>query len=346
MGRIFFGAIAVLSMTLAINAQFRTVGDVVDVIDGKTVVLSVPTGLVTVELQYIDVPESGQPLYTSMKDHLKTLVGGRSVELQTKGFSREKLTGKLVLNGVDVSQQMLRDGAAWHIEFSKSGQSKTEFASYAESETLAKLEKRGLWAVNDLEPAWEYRAKKKALAREADSGPVVAAYNRPVAKRKGYWSDENPRLKNPAGMTHGFNAATQTGFLGTSMMGVKEVEKQVTGQKTAVDMTYYYTEDPKKGRTGYFVLTVFSAADESRFLKFNTLTVEVDGKKIVVGKPKKHDSDNSDLKHMERLSYNLDVATIAKIANGGVVVVAIGNYHITPSPGLQMVLYNMLQAAK
>lgn len=345
-GRIVLSAIVVGLATLSINAQFRTAGDVVDVIDGKTVLLSVPTGIVTVELQYIDVPEDGQPLHTSMKDHLKTLLAGKSVELQTKGFSREKITGKIVLNGVDVSQQMIRDGAAWHMQFERSGQSKAEFAAYAESESLAKLEKRGVWSVNGLEPAWEFREKKKAIARQSGDSPVAVAYNRPVAKRKGYWSDENPRLKNPAGMTHGFNAATQTGFLGTSMMGVKDVEKQAPGQKMAVDMTYYYTENPKKGRTGYFVLTVISAAEETRFLKSNALSVEVDGKKIIVGKPKKRDAETNEFKHMERLSYNLDVATIAKIANGGKVIVSVGDYHINPTSGLQMILYNMLQAAK
>jgi hypothetical protein len=232
------------------------------------------------------------------------------------------------------------------MQFERSGQSKAEFAAYAESESLAKLEKRGVWSVNGLEPAWEFREKKKALTRQSNDGPVAVAYNRPVAKRKGYWSDENPRLKNPAGMTHGFNAETQTGFLGTSMMGVKDVEKQAAGQRMAVDMTYYYTENPKKGRTGYFVLTVYSAAEETRFLKSNSLTVEVDGKKIVVGKPRKRDAETNEFKHMERLSYNLDVATISKIAIGGTVLVSVGDYHLNPTAGLQMILYNMLQAAK
>ena len=156
--------VVVLLASANMSAQNRTFGEVVDVVDGKTVVVMVPAGRVKVELQYIDVPEEGQPLHAVMSDHVKSLVVGKSVELQTKGFTRDKLTGKLILNGVDLSQQLIRNGAAWHIPFERSGQNRAEFDAYAESESLARMEKRGVWSVTGLEPAWEFREKKKLAA--------------------------------------------------------------------------------------------------------------------------------------------------------------------------------------
>jgi endonuclease YncB( thermonuclease family) len=347
-GRLLLVTVFVAASAMVAAAQLRTGGQIVEVLDGKTVIVAVPTGRLTVELQYIDVPEPGQSLHGVIKDHVRTLLLGKSVELQTKGFTRGKVTGKLVLDGVDVSQQLLRNGAAWHLAIEMSGQSRDEFGSYAESESQARQEKRGVWSVADMEPAWQFRAKAKQAGLDQQTGSAGSApteWKKSSAKRKGYWSDENPRLKNPGGMTHGFNAATQTGFLGTSMLGVAEHASQPAGQKTAVDLTYYYTENGKKGRTGYFVVTVISLADKWRFVSSNTLRVEVDGKTFVVGKPKR-ETDKAAFKLAEKLTYRVDVSTIEKIAHGGDVMVKIGDYNVVPRPGLQMILYNMLQAAK
>ncbi|HEX6125428.1 MAG TPA: thermonuclease family protein [Pyrinomonadaceae bacterium] len=344
-GRLLLATVFVAATALNAAAQLRTGGQVFDVLDGKTVIVAVPTGHVTVELQYIDVPEPGQSLHGVVKDHVRTLLLGKSVELQTKGFTRGKVTGKLTLDGVDVSQQLLRNGAAWHLTMEMSGQSRDEFNTYAESESFARQEKRGVWSVAGLEPAWQFREKAKQLAVSHQPARTDTAAPQSAARRKGYWSDKNPFLKDPGGMTHGFNAATQTGFLGTSMLGVAEDKSQPAGQKTAMDLTYYYTENGKKGRTGYFVVTLVSLADNWRFLRSNTLTVEVDGKNIVVGKPKR-ETDNSAFKLAEKLTYRVDVATVEKIAHGADVAMKIGNYRVVPRPGIQMILYNMLQAAK
>ena|SRR5688572_22027402 len=342
--RIILAAIFVTATVVSAAAQLKTGGEVVDVIDGKTVVVAAPAGRVTVELQYIDVPEPGQSLHGVVKDHVRALLVGKSVELHTKGLTRGKVTGKLVLNSVDVSQQLLRSGAAWHLAFERSGQNLDEFGAYAESESLARQEKRGIWSVAGLEPAWEFRAKAKKQQQEVPTIRTAAATAAP-SKRKGYWSDKNPRLKTPGGMSYGFNAATQTGFLGTTMMGVTENEILHPGQKMALELIYYYTENGKKGRTGYWVVTLVSLADDWNFQRVNSLTVEIDGKNFVVGTPKRV-TDKAMDKLAEKLTYRLDVPTVEKIANGGTVVLKIGDYRLVPKAGLQMILYNMLDAAK
>lgn len=341
---LFTAIVIALSISVA-SSQHRTAGEVVEVLDGKTVVVAVPTGRVNVELQYIDVPEDGQPLHAAMKDHLKALLVGKAVELQTKGFSREKLTGKLLLNGVDVSQQMLRDGAAWHLAFERSGQNRTEFVAYAESETLAKLEKRGVWSVNGLEPAWEYREKKQARLIPAKTTTAVLSESKQTAKFKKYWSDTNPRMKAPSLVSHGFHAPTQTGFLATPLLGVKNGPDQPLSQKTAVQIHYYYTERANKGRTGYFLLSVVSIADDWRFKGPSTMVLDVDGKKFTIGKPTK-ESDKGESQQVEKLVYQLDAAMVERIANGGEVALKISDYMIIPRPILQMILRDMVIAAK
>jgi micrococcal nuclease len=328
-------------------AQLGNGGEVVDVIDGRTVIVAVPTGNVTLELQYIDVPAPGQALHSVVKDHLRKMLVGKSVLIQTKGFTPGKAMGKLTFQGVDISQQLLRDGAAWHMAIETTGQRKDEFDTYAEAEALARKEKRGVWSVEGLEPAWEFRAKAKNQL--ASSKPVrsFSSDSKPaVAKRKGYWSDTNPWLKNPGAVAHGYNAATQTGYISTLMGGVKDDAAAAAGKKMALDITYFYTEKGQKGRTGYFVIRVISLGDSFRFLKSNNLTVAVDGKTYVVGKPHRLAEKDVMVGHAEQLKYRVDRSVIEKITNGGEVIIKIGDYMITPNTMLQMRLYTMLQSAK
>lgn len=158
-------------------AQMRSGGEVVDVINGKTVVVAIPSGRLTIELQYIDVPEPAQALHAAINDHVRRLLIGKAVELETRGFARDRATARLILNGVDVSQQLLRDGAAWHIPIEVSGQSESEFETYAGFEALARQEKRGVWSITGLKPAWEIRAENEERRRAAE---VAARGNKPT----------------------------------------------------------------------------------------------------------------------------------------------------------------------
>src|SRR6188472_4336479 len=129
--------------------QVASGGEVVGLVDGRTLQVATPTGRVTIELQHIEVPETEQPLHVTVKDHLKTLVLGKTVKFQCKQVLLDGgvVIGQVLLNGADISRQMLRDGAAWHVPRSVSSQNATEFELYAESESLAKREKRGVWSI-------------------------------------------------------------------------------------------------------------------------------------------------------------------------------------------------------
>ncbi|HEX8735479.1 MAG TPA: thermonuclease family protein [Pyrinomonadaceae bacterium] len=143
-------------------AQRKFGGTVIDVVDGKTVVLEMQAGKkITVELQYIDVPEPEQQLHQTVREHLQQMVYGKQVEFVARGFTETKTIGQLLVGGVDVSQQMLRDGAAWHVLPEVSGQDEVGTKIYTDTEKQAKEEKRGVWGIEGLKPAWEFRAEKQ-----------------------------------------------------------------------------------------------------------------------------------------------------------------------------------------
>jgi hypothetical protein len=227
---------------------------------------------------------------------------------------------------------------------------------YSYNQEQAKLEKRGVWGVKGMKPAWEFRAEKieresqeraaieqAAAMRVGDKTTPPPAAKRPV-RRNGPWSDVNPYLKNPGPLVHGYNAASRTGYVATSLMGVKELENQPADQKTAVNITYVYKQEDKS-RKGNFILSVVSAANDWRFIKANGLTVLVDEKTVWSGKPQRTFA-REDGKAVEKLTFEVSKTAIEKIAFGGEVFVKIGDYVIYPSQGLQLLLYNMLQVSE
>lgn len=349
---IFFVFILVLSADA--YAQSRMTGRVVDVIDGKTVVIDTDGRNVVAEIQYIEVPEPEQPLHHIVREHLAKLTLGKNGEFHPHGIAPGRAIGRLYVGKVDIAVQMLRDGAAWHVSELLSGQKPDESAAYQYHQNQARVEQRGVWGVRGLKPAWEFRAEKIARERELEAGKPMAPATAgdPEPKRQarmprpsGPWGDENPFLKDPGPLVHGYNSASRTGFLSTSVLGVKEADGQPAGQSTAVDITYIYRQDEKKGRTGKFVVTLHSSADEWRFLKANELAVVADEKKHSVGKPIRSAEDRNG-RMVEKLTYEVPRSTMERIAFGGEVHIKVGSYTFFPTPGIQLLLYNMLKIAE
>ena len=251
---------AILVFAVSAAAQMTVTGEVIDVIDGKTVIISIPTGKVRAELQYIDVPVTGQQLSETVKEHLRNLVFGKIVAYRAQTLFKDRTVGRLLVNNIDVSQQMLRDGAAWHVQ-NRSSQEKIEMENYAASETDARNEKRGVWSIPDLKPSMTSRLEQQIAAQ---ANPVIVAKTSPkvpeTPKAKGKWGDTNPSLGNVGALVNGYNAETRSGYVGTSYLTVpdSELDKKI-GAKTAVDITYFYKEDKQNVRKGVYVITVVSA---------------------------------------------------------------------------------------
>ncbi len=132
-------------------------GKVIGVTDGDTIKVLVNKETITVRLEGIDAPESGQSFGKKSKEALSEVVADKTVTVKKTGTDKYKRTlGILILEDVDVNAKLIEDGWAWH------------FTKYNDEERLAKLEesarraKRGLWADDNPLAPWEYRARQKA----------------------------------------------------------------------------------------------------------------------------------------------------------------------------------------
>lgn len=339
-------------------AQSKMSGRVVEVTDGKTVVIEIAAGKLTAEIQYIDIPGLADPFSQTARLHLEKLVLGKSVEFTPQGIGKGRTFGVLYSGDIDIGAQMVRDGAAWQTEQSVSGQDADSDAAYKLHQRSAKAEMRGVWADPKFKPVVKaaepenpsaQRQQDTAFVRSSDPGDdpknetTYVKPNKTKSARSTNWGDVNPYLNNIGALANGYNAKTKTGFLGTSFLGVTESETAVGEQfSTAVEIAYVYKQEGA-ARKGDFVISVISKSQKMRFLTSNDLVIIADEKKIKVPKPQRSTWKEFEA-NGEGLVYKVPKSAIEAIAFGGDVVISVGGYLIKPAPGLQMILYNMLQA--
>lgn len=354
----FFTSLAILFCFTTSPAQFPIAGQIIDVIDGKTVLVAIQTGKVRVELQYIDVPDTGQELHDVVKEHLRTLLAGKSIVYRPKTIGNDYTIGQVMVRDLDISQQMLRDGAAWLMPRETSGQEKSEFAVYASLEAAAKKDKIGVWSIPELKPAWQFRAeiKEREKAAQDEQYAIGKASRTPVATSRKPVSrpNLNPSLGNVGALANGYDPQTKNGYLGTSYLDVGELDKALDlEQKTSVDISYFYKQLEGNERKGTYVVTIISTSKKWRFLTNNNLILTngiegpagSKGKDIVIGKAKRTSSvDGDDMR--EKLVYQISREALERIVNDDELKLKIGAYLLIPTPGLKYVLYNLLQVSQ
>ncbi|MFM9904392.1 MAG: thermonuclease family protein [Pyrinomonadaceae bacterium] len=332
-------AFAVVVFALSANAQLSFTGEVIEIVDGRTVVVRISTGQIKVQLQYIDVPDAGQPAGKTVSSHLRDLVMGKIVQYRPTSIRDDRTIGQLTLNGIDLSQQMLRDGAAWHIPSLLSGQEARNYDLYASFAAAAQREKRGLWSVEGLRPAWEM--PPDTLPTQIPQQPTIPVSTRTTPPA----ANVNPALGSVGALVNSYDPATKTGYISTTFQEIVEQNKELSKDRKAVaDLTYFYQEDEKKGRKGVFIFSMISVAKNVRFLTNNVLTITGEGNNIVVGRPKRtvaKDGENV----REKLTYEISRNAIDRIVNGNDVYIKVGDYMILPSAGLKFMLYNVLEVA-
>lgn len=131
-------------------------GKVISITDGDTIKVLVNKESVTVRLEGIDAPESGQSFGKKAKEALAEMVASKTVTVKKTGTDRYGRTlGFVIVGDVDANAKLIENGWAWH------------FKKYNDEERLAKLEeaarkeKRGLWADEKPLAPWDYRARQK-----------------------------------------------------------------------------------------------------------------------------------------------------------------------------------------
>src|SRR5262249_38708036 len=138
---------------------------------------------VRIRLIGIDAPERNQPFGDIARQHLSDLVYDKMVIAEYSGFSADhSLIGRVRLNDVDISAQMLRDGAAWFDPRATVSDSQRDL--YFQSEQAARKEHRGLWQTEGAIAPWEF-VKAEANQQKASTAANSA-------------SSELPKSNNPA----------------------------------------------------------------------------------------------------------------------------------------------------
>lgn len=162
-------AAALLLLTSPCSANSYLPGSVVRVIDGDSIVLQVGQAQFRVDLAHIDAPEPDQPWGAAATRELRQWLPGRPVVVEWHSRTPSQLTGVVRLGSEDINLRLVREGLAWNHETDAGPQTPTG-GIYAEAESAARENHRGLWSDPSPVPPWEW-AKRPPIPGEP-SGPA------------------------------------------------------------------------------------------------------------------------------------------------------------------------------
>jgi endonuclease YncB( thermonuclease family) len=297
-------------------AQVADGGDVVDIVDGRTIVVAARSRHLKVELQFIEVPGPGHKFHETVKDHLEKLLLGRRVQFIAGVTLQDRVVGRVFLNNVDISQQMLRDGAARHVPRARSRQGAGEFELYASFEAAAKSEKRGVWSVAEPFPS----VVEKPIVDTPR--PVIAAVSRRGSPAVGVfdagrlleaWVNDLPVESR---RTDGLKKHTdQRGAYTAISTPLVVLEFASEGGKQTIECRAIYAaaHPPKSGDGGLFALGLRSPSKDNDLLKVGgSISVAADRYLVSLGSLAKTGSQSG---ADEMRYFRISKGFLARIAN-------------------------------
>lgn len=165
-----------LCLTAAQSMAALIVGRVVGITDGDTItVLDARHVQHKIRLSGIDAPEKSQPFGQRSKENLSAWVFDRHVTVETEKTDRYgRSVGKIVLNGIDINLEQIKQGFAWHYWKYASEQPEGERHRYGQAEKAARAQRAGLW--RDAAPVapWDWRACRRRQPEAATVDCAVA----------------------------------------------------------------------------------------------------------------------------------------------------------------------------
>lgn len=345
----------ILLFSLTAFSQRKLTGKVVGIIDGKTAVVEVgPGGKLTVILQYVEIPEPEQPLYSVVKDHLEKLIAGKNALVIPRGIVNSSTIAQVFVDGTDVSQQMIRDGAAWFALPEKTEKSSAITEVYLSNEAQARAEKRGVWGIAGLKPAWEFRAAKRERERAEELARLEEIKKQNQEK---YQETSKEKPPPPAAVFSNFEmwnsgrTATmwddlqfymqervydESGLVvshisqyGLSFILTKDVVLNLSGEKSTPKVicgaAYIKRKMGKDGDKEFFGLGCKSEAAKESFKNSNELKFTLDGKAKNGGKAIRLGRQSYE-RFDELLVYVLDREAFVKIASANNAQMKIGDF--------------------
>lgn len=343
--KILFICFALLACSINFYSQTYISGQVVDVLDGKTLLIETARNArVTFRLQQIEVPEAEQPLFEIVKSHLRELAFGKTVNIRSNSFSNGIIIGQILVKEVDLSQQMLRDGAAW---FYYDGAE--NFDSYKLAEATAKSEKRGVWGILGMKPAWEFRKDKEiALKKKLEDEQKAKELKIEQQKQEETMRNNVQPTKTNSEPIAGFSSLdshlvleydsfTNEGYVSSPMQSFI-VSDNTNSLEVLLGFGYEFVGNEIPKTIENFGIAVGSQFIGADLLRANEVTVFTDdGKKLKLGKPKtKLTVQNG--KSLEVLFYKIERAELVKLAANSKSTVQIGKYRrVVEKPTLNII---------
>jgi len=165
---------------------------VVQVESGNTLVVSNTNRPLRIRIKAVSPPESGQAFSEAAREHLKLLVLDKPVFVVYTHLADGYLEAKIILNGIDIGSQMLRDGVAWYDRASGYQLTQSDRDLYEQCEQAARNEKRGLWQDPAAVAPWEFR--KAQLAKLNGDNPASSFRQEQARKQRANQSFSNADL--------------------------------------------------------------------------------------------------------------------------------------------------------
>ncbi len=339
MRRFYFSLIALFFAALNASGQAIFSGRVVEVIDGRTLVVETSAGKITSQLQFVETPEPDQPLHQVVKDHLGRMAIGKMVAFRAQRVENGRTFGLATIDGVDLGMQLIRDGAAWHEPRELSGQPATDAAEYAENQSLAKRENRGIWSIANLKTPWQLRAERRAalereeLARRSAKPARVGVSQFQTANRAGpatvdrSWSgNSRPEVDIWGEVFAGVGKETRSLQTYTdpgrkfdaiyTPAAFVEMDGGKLDRRVEFRLLTVYVRDPAGNRIPVYLLGFHSVAEDYYFsTRKSRLTVVADKRPLAFGSPIHGQRADSVIGTRELFFYRLtkqQVKTIGK----------------------------------
>ncbi len=336
--------------------QALSEGNVIEIVDARTIIVETPKQeKITVRLQYIEVPEPEQQLSNVVFEHLKTMTLGKRVQVLPSGFSTLFIVGKVTLDGVDLSQQLLRDGAAWFAVPVESHNKTSLYQTYAASETAAKTENRGVWGIAGMKTAWEFRenkilAEQKKAEEEAEkiNQARIAEFEAKRAEKQRI-AEQRRKARQESldslDLISRYNQTNGTNYLSSPTITFEATDGKIT-REVMMSVGYDAASGLTRNGGGEFGIAVGAITDGKEFLRDNEVSVfTANGKKIELGKPD-FKSNEKGGKFDELLFYKIERETLAKIAADKEPSVKIGKYQRVLDKSVLDIINRLLQTTE
>lgn len=370
--KLFVLVFALIALSQTAFSQRKLSGKVTEIIDGKTAVVRIGTSAnLTLVLQYVEIPEAEQPLNAVVKQHLSNLLLGKTVQFLPRGVVDSKTVAQVFIGDVDVSQQLIRDGAAWFAAAEKTEKSGAEVERYLANEALAKAEKRGVWSIEGMKPAWEFRAEKIKREKDREFARIEEITRQ---NREKYQRTNAKKLPPPSAFFSNYEMwkAGRTGGMWDEIqmyMGNQEFDEKglfkykipntpisLIATKDAPVSLSNGSSNPKVlcaviyavGKTKeqeaekeLFVMGCKSQAEKQSFKPTSQLTLSTDGKKMNFAKVI-HLGRQADKRFDEMMIYFLDRTAVTKIAASENVQIKMGDFSGAMSPNFHAMIKNLV----